>query len=75
MFNDSQKAFIGALKRVASTEDGKYVLKVLYADYVAKPSFSSDMAIMARNCAEKDLVQQLIDTSNININILEGIDE
>ena len=66
----------GIVKKILSTDDGKYLLKCFKEDYGTQTIFSSDPLKMAYQLGQRELIEKLLylgqdDLSNVNTAITE----
>jgi hypothetical protein len=73
MFNRRQKDFIGALRGVLGTEDGKKLFKYLTEDYVTNSSVQSSVELTYYKLGQKELLQGLMQDAKLQEQDLDPI--
>lgn len=68
-----QKDFLGALKSVMSTDEGKKLFKYLQEDYVLGPSVQSSVEQTYYCLGKRDVIVALINDSKLSPEDLEAV--
>jgi hypothetical protein len=73
MLNRRQKDFVGCLKALCETEDGKKLFKYLEEDYVLSSSVQPTVELTYYKLGQKELIQALLQDAKLTEDKLEPI--